>query len=89
MSKDKKPAVTFDEDEWNTSAVSKDSNGTVLAEGDSVVVIKDLPLKGGSGSIKRGTTYKNIKLTSTEGEVECRDGKNGAIVLKTCFLRKA
>ncbi|MEN7550860.1 alkylphosphonate utilization protein [Rapidithrix thailandica] len=66
----------------------KDSNGTLLNDGDSVRVIKDLKVKGSSMNLKRGTTIKNIRLTSSSEEVECRIGK-GTIVLKTCFLKKA
>jgi protein PhnA len=65
----------------------KDSNGTILTDGDSVQVIKDLKVKGGSSALKRGTTFKNIRLTSKSEEIECRDGK-GTLVLKTCFLKK-
>ena len=66
----------------------KDSNGAALADGDSVTVIKDLKVKGASMTIKRGTLYKDIRLTDDELEVECGKGKN-TIVLKTCFLKKA
>jgi len=66
----------------------KDSNGNVLSDGDTVTVIKDLKVKGSSINLKRGTAMKNIKLTSKDGEVECRSGKS-TIVLKTCFLKKA
>lgn len=66
---------------------TKDSNGTELSDGDSVQVIKDLKVKGTSNTLKRGTTYKNIRLTSKPEEVECRQGKS-TIVLKTCFLKK-
>lgn len=66
----------------------KDSNGTELNQGDSVMVIKDLKVKGASMTIKRGTVYKNIRLTNNEEEVECGGGRN-TIVLKTCFLKKA
>ncbi len=65
----------------------KDSNGTELNEGDSVQVIKDLKVKGSSITLKRGKTFKNIRLTSKDKEVECREGKS-TIVLKTCFLKK-
>lgn len=65
----------------------KDSNGSELSGGDSVQVIKDLKVKGTSATLKRGTIYKNIRLTSKEEEVECGKGK-GTIVLKTCFLKK-
>jgi len=65
----------------------KDSNGNPLNDGDSVQVIKDLKVKGSSTTLKRGKTLKNIKLTSKDSEVECRDGKS-TIVLKTQFLKK-
>jgi protein PhnA len=65
----------------------KDSNGAVLEDGDSVQVIKDLKVKGSSQTLKRGTVFKNIRLTSKEGDIECRDGKS-TLVLKTCFLKK-
>lgn len=65
----------------------KDSNGSLLAEGDSVKVIKDLKVKGSSGIIKRGTVVKNIRLTSTNEEIEGRVEKT-VMVLKTCFLQK-
>lgn len=66
----------------------KDSNGNPLIEGDSVQVIKDLKVKGSSITLKRGTKFKNIKLTDNEEEVECREGKT-TLVLKTCFLKKS
>lgn len=67
---------------------TKDSNGTPLQEGDSVQVIKDLKVKNSSDVLKRGTKFKNIRLTDNPEEVECRDGKT-TLVLKTCFLKKA
>jgi len=66
----------------------KDSNGTLLNEGDTVTLIKDLKVKGGSGIIKRGTVIKNIKLTDNDEEVEGRAEKS-MIVFKACFLKKA
>ncbi len=69
--------------------VVKDSNGTRLQEGDSVSVIKDLPVKGTSVTIKRGTVIKNIHLTDDEEHIECRVEKVKGLVLKTCFLKKA
>ncbi len=66
----------------------KDSNGTVLSEGDSVTVIKDLKVKGGSSDLKRGTMIKKIHLIGDPDNIECRvDGST--LVLKTCFLKKA
>lgn len=67
--------------------IVKDSNGAVLAEGDSVQVIKDLKVKGGSSDLKRGTLIKKIHLIDDADLVECRvDGST--LVLKTCFLKK-
>jgi protein PhnA len=67
--------------------VVKDSNGTALADGDSVNVIKDLKVKGAASSIKRGTTYKNIRLTDDPTHIEAGSGRN-TVVLKTEFLKK-
>jgi protein PhnA len=66
----------------------KDSNGTLLSEGDSVTLIKDLKVKGTSVTLKRGTMVKGIHLTDNEEEVECRVEKVKGLVLKTCFLKK-
>ena len=67
--------------------VAKDSNGAELFDGDAVVVIKDLKVKGSSMVIKRGTKVKSIRLTENPEEVDCKiDGSS--IVLKTCFLKK-
>ncbi|HEV7381767.1 MAG TPA: alkylphosphonate utilization protein [Dyadobacter sp.] len=65
----------------------KDSNGTTLAEGDSVKLIKDLKVKGSSLTLKRGTVVKNIRLTDDEEEIEGKVEKS-VIVLKTMFLQK-
>lgn len=67
--------------------IPKDSNGTILEDGDSVTVIKDLKVRGSSMVIKRGTKVKSIRLTENPEEVDCKiDGSS--IVLKTCFLKK-
>ena len=65
----------------------KDSNGTLLVEGDSVTLIKDLKVKGSSLTLKRGTMVKNIRLTNSVGEIEGRAG-GSTMVLKTEFLKK-
>lgn len=67
---------------------TRDSNGNILQDGDSVQVIKDLKVKGSSITLKRGKVFKNIRLADDSGEVECREGKS-TLVLKTCFLKKA
>ena len=78
----------YDEDE-DDDVVVKDSNGNELKNGDSVTVIKDLPVKGTSVVIKRGTLIKNIRLTNNPEQIECNADKVKGLVLKTCFLKKA
>jgi len=64
-----------------------DSNGNILVDGDSVILIKDLTLRGTSQVIKRGTKAKGIRLTESPEEIDCRiDGT--AIVLRTEFVKK-
>lgn len=65
----------------------KDSNGTILQDGDSVTVIKDLKVKGSSLVIKRGTKVNNIRLTDDPAEIDCRVNKS-AMVLRTEFVKK-
>jgi len=67
----------------------RDSNGNVLADGDSVMVIKDLKVKGSSVTLKRGTVIKSIRLTDDAEVIECNADKIKGLVLKTCFLKKA
>ena len=69
-------------------SITKDSNGTLLSEGDTVFVIKDLKIKGSSSVIKRGTVVKNIRLTNNDAEIEGRIDR-AVIVLKTEFLKKS
>lgn len=66
----------------------KDSNGNMLNEGDSVIIIKSLKVKGSSSVLKRGTVVRNIKLTANNQEIEGRVDKV-QMVLKTEFLKKA
>ena len=70
-------------------ADTKDSNGTTLADGDSVTLIKDLKVKGTSETIERGTLVKNIRLTDDPGLIECNTKQVKGLVLKTEFLKKA
>ncbi|GAA5074239.1 zinc ribbon domain-containing protein YjdM [Lysobacter panacisoli] len=70
--------------------VVRDSNGNALADGDTVVVIKDLKVKGSSIPLKQGTVIKNIRLVEDDAEhIEGNSDKIKGLVLKTCFLRKA
>jgi protein PhnA len=70
------------------SSVVKDANGNVLQDGDTVVIIKDLPVKGSSKAIKAGTKVKNIKLTSGDHNIDCKVEGFGAMGLKSIFVRK-
>ncbi|MFO1136862.1 MAG: alkylphosphonate utilization protein [Rhodoblastus sp.] len=67
---------------------TRDSNGTVLADGDSVTIIKSLKVKGASDTLKRGTVFKNIRLTDDPREIECRSAQIKGLVLKTEFVKK-
>ena len=67
----------------------RDSNGTILKDGDSVTLIKDLKVKGTSVTLKRGTLVKNIRLTDEPDEIECNADKVKGLVLRTEFLKKA
>jgi protein PhnA len=71
----------------NESSIVKDSNGTLLVEGDAVTLIKDLDVKGAGFTAKRGTLVKNIRLTNNPEQIDAR--VNGMqIVLLTKFLKK-
>lgn len=69
--------------------VVRDANGTELHDGDAVVLVKDLKVKGSSIVLKQGTKVKSIRLVDDgDHEVDCRmDG--GSFMLKACFLKKA
>ena len=69
----------------------RDSNGNILADGDSVVVIKDLKIKGSSSSVKSGTKVRNIRLADMgDGHnIACKIEGIGAINLKSEFVKKA
>ena len=67
----------------------RDSNGTLLRDGDSVTLIKDLKVKGAGVTLKRGTMVKNIRLTFDENEIEANVEKVRGLVLRTEFVKKA
>jgi len=82
--------------EWNPNEETAeevtsilDANGNELKDGDSVIVIKDLPVKGASKPIKGGTKVKNIRLTEGDHNISCKIDGFGAIGLKSEFVRKA
>jgi protein PhnA len=71
--------------------VVKDANGTPLADGDAVTVIKDLKVKGSSSVVKVGTKVRNIRLVEGVGghDIDCRIDGIGSMQLKSEFVRKA
>lgn len=71
----------------DTDAVVKDANGNVLADGDSVVLIKDLKVKGSSTTLKQGSKVKSIRIVGGDHEVDCKMDA-GSFMLKACYLRK-
>ena len=82
--------------EWSGEAavaeqarVVKDANGNVLADGDTVTVIKDLKVKGSSLVVKVGTKVRNIRLADGDHDIDCRIDGIGQMGLKSAFVRKA
>ncbi|TNE69994.1 alkylphosphonate utilization protein [bacterium] len=82
--------------EWNPSSISDESvlkvldvNGNELQDGDSVIIVKDLPVKGASKPIKAGTKVKNIRLTDGDHNIDCKIDGFGAMALKSEFVKKA
>lgn len=79
-----KAAQTDDE---NADRIVKDANGTVLSDGDAVVLIKDLKVKGSSITLKMGSKVKSIRLVGGDHEVDCKMDA-GNFMLKACYLKK-
>lgn len=85
------------DNEWNpvevvpveTGMVVKDANGVILQNGDDVVLIKDLPVKGAPKPLKAGIKVKNIRLTDGDHNISCKIGEYGAVALKSEFVKKA
>lgn len=69
--------------------VWKDAYGNVLADGDSVTLVKDLKIKGSSSVIKVGTKVKNIRLIEGDHDIDCKIDGFGAMQLKSEFIKKA
>ena len=84
------PSSTGEEASEQSDGTVRDANGNPLADGDAVVLIKDLKVKGSSTVLKKGTKVKSIRLGNTADghEVDCRM-EAGNFMLKACFLKKA
>lgn len=70
-------------------AAVRDAVGNVLNDGDSVIVIKDLKVKGSSSVVKVGTKVKNIRLVDGDHDIDCKIDGIGAMQLKSEFVKKA
>ena len=68
---------------------TRDSNGAILKDGDTVTLIKDLKVKGSSLVVKGGTKVKNIRLVDGDHDIDCKIDGIGAMGLKSEFVRKA
>ncbi len=79
------PAVAAEDAE----PVVRDANGNVLADGDSVIVIKDLPVMGASSALKAGTKVKSIRLVEGDHNIDCKIEGFGGMRLKSEFVKKA
>jgi protein PhnA len=82
-------ALGAEESAGEEQKVIKDASGNILADGDSVTVIKDLKVKGSSSSIKIGTKVKNIRLVDGDHNIDCNIEGFGAMKLKSEFVKKA
>lgn len=85
-------AHEWDESDQSESSsdnlIVKDSNGNLLSDGDDIILIKDLKLKGSSSVLKKGAKAKGIRLVEGDHEIDCKiDGIK--IMLKACFVKKA
>lgn len=79
------PSTTGDSDRFKVI----DANGNELSNGDSVIVIKDLPVKGAPKPIKSGTKVRNIRLVDSDHNISCKIDGFGAMALKSEFVKKA
>jgi protein PhnA len=68
-------------------SITRDANGNVLENGDSVIVIKDLKFNG--GVVKGGTKVKNIRIVDGDHDIDCKIDGIGAMSLKSEFVKKA
>lgn len=83
------PGETAAEGREDETPSVRDANGNPLADGDSVIVTRDLRLKGSSMVVKAGTKVRNIRLVEGDHDIDCRVEGIGPMQLKSGFVRKA
>ena len=82
-------AKDVDSESSSDARVVTDAYGSVLKDGDSVTVIKDLKVKGSSSVVKVGTKVKNIRLVEGDHDIDCKIDGIGGMKLKSEFVKKA
>ncbi len=75
--------------ETGADGLVRDANGTVLADGDTVIIAKTLKVKGATSALKVGTKVKGIRLVEGDHNIDCRIEGFGAMQLKSEFVKKA
>ncbi|MHA7170692.1 zinc ribbon domain-containing protein YjdM [Arthrobacter bambusae] len=82
------PAASVEAEDDSTEI--KDAVGNVLADGDTVTVIKDLKVKGSATAIKVGTKVRNIRLVNGVGDhdIDCKVDGFGPMQLKSSVVKK-
>lgn len=83
------PGETAASSAKDAARVHRDAVGNVLADGDSVTVIKDLKVKGAGSALKAGTKVRNIRLVDEDHDIDCRIDGFGPMKLKSEFVKKA
>ena len=81
-------ACQFMWEKSSSEVIVLDSNGNKLANGDSVIIIKDLKVKGASNDLKQGTKVTNIRLVQGDHNIECKITGFGQMSLKSEFVKK-
>nr|WP_290807351.1 alkylphosphonate utilization protein [Aquidulcibacter sp.] len=71
-----------------SAVVVRDAVGNVLQDGDAVVLVKDLDVKGAGQTLRRGTVIRSIRLTGDAQEIDCKHDTIRGLVLRAEFVRK-
>lgn len=83
------PAAATQDGDAEKAFEVRDAHGNVLQNGDTVVLIKDLKVKGAAGPLKTGTKVKNIRLVDSDHNIDCKIDGFGAMALKSEFVKRA
>jgi protein PhnA len=70
------------------AVVVRDAVGNILQDGDAVVLVKDLDVKGAGQTLRRGTVIRSIRLTGDAQEIDCKHDTIRGLVLRAEFVRK-